>query len=347
MAGPEASRTPSRQPQTPPVPLTPAWLRTHFDPLPFPARMSALARYARALTSPAYETLCHALDTGDPDERHTALFLAVARRDLERVAEALTDPLLGRRARSAALRLPVPEQAVERLALSEISAVRQDTYRLLRLSRRKDLAARLLPTVRERHGAREAAALLPACPAETVTAWLPRVDAGPSTLNSLARTAPRALAAHLAAQRERYAHQKAHRFTRRHRAVASLAAHRDPEAALLLLERAPDLLTPHAVRAALHRPAQALTVLRAARPGHDGHRTQHSIPAGPLPPGLRRALLALLVEDRVALAELCHPPATGTTPRAPTRRLRTDCYCFSRPPSGGGSSRTARAHAAC
>jgi hypothetical protein len=73
MAGHEASRTPSRQPETPPAPLTPAWLRAHFDPLPFPARMSALARYARTLTPHAYETLYRALDAGDSDERHTAL----------------------------------------------------------------------------------------------------------------------------------------------------------------------------------------------------------------------------------------------------------------------------------
>ncbi|MDT9696805.1 hypothetical protein [Streptomyces sp. P17] len=45
--------------------------------------MSALARYARALTPDAYETLRRALDGGEPDDRHTGLFLAVARRDTE------------------------------------------------------------------------------------------------------------------------------------------------------------------------------------------------------------------------------------------------------------------------
>lgn len=321
MAAHEASPTPPRQPQTLPVPLTPAWLRAHFDPLPFPARMSALARYARTLTPHAYETLRHALDTGDPDERHTALFLAVVRRDLDRVTEALDDPVLGRRARAAAIRLPVPEHALERLALSDIRTTRHDTYRLLRLSRRSALAARLLPQVYERHGAREAAALLPACPTDTVRAWLAGVEPGPGTLNSLARTAPRAAAEHVAAQvvaqRELHRRQEECALVRRYRAVASLAACRDHDAALLLLERVPGLLPPRGVLAALHRPDEALAILRAAPTDADGGRRSHFIPAGPLPPSVRRALLALPAEDLVALAEHC--PATGGPEHGPGR----------------------------
>jgi len=126
--------------------------------------MSALARYGRTLTPHAYETLHRALDAGDPDERHTALFLAAVRRDLDRVAAALDDPLLGRRARSAAIRLPVPEQALERIALSDIRATRHDTFRLLGLSRRHILAARILPQVYERHGARTRPRCCPPAP---------------------------------------------------------------------------------------------------------------------------------------------------------------------------------------
>ncbi|MFB8777571.1 hypothetical protein [Streptomyces broussonetiae] len=233
--------------------------------------MSALARYARTLTPHAYEPLRHALDGGDPGERHTALFLAVVRRDLERVAAALDDPLLGRRARSAAIRLPVPEPALERAALSSVAAVRRDTYRLLRTSRRHTLAARLLPTVYERHGAQDAAVLLTACPAPTAEQWLSRVEAPLGILNSLARSAPRAVAAHLAALSEQTSRQH-HGFLRRHRAVATSAARRDPDAALILLARAPDLLTAHGVLAALERPAEALAVLRAAPPAPDGGR---------------------------------------------------------------------------
>ncbi|MFF4395205.1 hypothetical protein [Streptomyces sp. NPDC001480] len=318
MARDEASRTPSRQPLPPQAPLTPAWLRAHFDPLPFPERMSALARYARTLTPDAYETLHHALDFGDRDERHTALFLAVVRRDLERVADVLTDPVLGRRARAAAIRLPIPDHALERVALSEIRTVRHDTFRLLRLSRRHALADRLLPRVHERHGAREAAALLPACTARTAAAWLSRLHPSQGVLNSLARTAPRAVAGYLAAQFEACPRQERHRFTTRYRAVTSIAAHRDPGTALLLLERAPALLTSRGVLSALRRPAEAAAILRAAEPDEDGRLPHYCVPAGPLPPSVRRALRELPAEDLAFLAERC--PATGSRMRGPERR---------------------------
>ncbi|MET8944406.1 hypothetical protein ABZX30_12675 [Streptomyces sp. NPDC004542] len=318
MAGHEASRTPSRQPLAPQAPLTPAWLRTHFDPLPFPERMSALARYARALAPDAYETLRQTLDTGDRDERHTALFLAVVRRDLERVADVRTDPLLGRRARAAAIRLPVPEHALERVALSEIRATRHDTFGVLRLSRRHALAARLLPRVHERYGRRDAAALLPACPAETAAVWLSRLDPSQGVLSCLARTAPRAVAGYLAAQSEAWPRQGRHRFTTRYRAVASIAAHRDPGTALLLLERAPALLTPQGILSALRRPAEAAAVLRAAEPDEDGRLSCLSVPTGALPPSVRRALRELPAEELAFLAERC--PATGSRVHGHQRR---------------------------
>ncbi|MFF7449371.1 MULTISPECIES: hypothetical protein [unclassified Streptomyces] len=322
MAAHEASPTPSRQPQNPPAPLTPAWLRAHFDTLPFPARASALARYGRALTPSAYETLHHALDHGDDADRHTALFLAVVRRDLERVAAVLADPLLGRRARAAAIRLPLPEQALERLALSDVRAVRHDTYRLLRLSRRTALATRLLPSIHERHGGREAAALLTACPPETVAAWLPRVEPAPGVLNSLARTAPYAVAAHLTTQ---CAHWPQH-STRRYRDVASLAARRDPRAALLLLEHTPLLLTPTAVLSALSRPAEALAVLRTPHPGPGERGGPRRVPVGPVPPSLRRTLLTLPLADLVELADHCssagrRAPAHGRVDLTPDSLL--------------------------
>ncbi|TGB12389.1 hypothetical protein [Streptomyces sp. MZ04] len=307
MATYEASQTPSPQPEPQPVPapLTSAWLKAHFDPLPFPARMSALARYARALTPEAYASLREVLAAGAPDERHTALFLAVTRRDLASIAEALTDPLLRRRALSAAIRLPVPEAALEQLASSDIKAARHETFRVLRLSRRRALAARLLPQVHERHGAREAAQLLPACPARTVAAWLPRLDPPPGVLSTLARTAPYAVAEFLAARWQNLAHREHHRFTARCRAVASMAAERDPDAGLLLLERAPDLLTARAAGSLLRHPARVLAILRAAPPESDGSHRELRLSAGALPPATRRALSELPPADLVDLARRC------------------------------------------
>ncbi|MGH4030008.1 hypothetical protein ACQB60_13830 [Actinomycetota bacterium Odt1-20B] len=314
MAAHETSRTPSHETQpAAPAPLTAAWLSAHFDSLPFPARMTALARYARTLTPAAYATLHGALDGGSPDERHTALFLAVVRRDLDTVAAALTDPLLRRRALSAARRLPVPEQALERLALSDSGAARRETYRILRLSRRRPLAARLLPLVHERFGARDAALLLPACPEQTVTDWLSRIEPAQGVLNTLARTAPTAVAETLT--RRRPGHRDRHRFRRRHQAVASLAAERDPRAGLLLLERGPELLTRRAARSVLRRPAQALEILRAAPVASDGSARELPLPAGPLPPSVRRAVQELPLDDRVDLARRCPvgPRAIGGT----------------------------------
>ncbi|MBC7272158.1 MAG: hypothetical protein H5T76_26200, partial [Streptomyces sp.] len=69
--------------------------------------------------------------------------------------------------------------------------------------------------------------------------------------------------------------------------------------------------------AALERPAEALAVLRAAPPAPDGGRREHPIPAGPLPPALRRVLSALPLDDLVELAG--HLPSTGTRYRGPQR----------------------------
>lgn len=323
MAAHEASQTPSSQPQpTPAPPLTSAWLTAHFDPLPFPARMSALARYARALTTDAYATLRDALAAGSPDERHTGLFLAVTRRDLTTIADALTDPLLRRRALSAAIRLPVPDVALEHLALSDIGAARHETYRVLRLSRRQTLAARLLPEVHARFGARETARLLPACPAETAGAWLPRLDAPEGVLNALTRTAPLAVAQLLVARGESGADR--YRFTSRNRALASLAAERDPKAGLLLLAHVPDLLTSQAARSLLRHPAQVLEILRAAPPHQDGSPRELRVSGGMLPPATRRALGELRPADLVDLARRC--PVTQSRHRGPGRHdIEPDC----------------------
>ncbi|WP_098240667.1 hypothetical protein [Streptomyces formicae] len=318
MAGHEAPQTPSSSPQSMPAPLTSAWLKAHFDPLPFPARMSALARYARALTSVAYTTLHRVLDTGEADDRHTALFLAVARRDLPTIAAALSDPLLRRRALSAAIRLPVPEEALEQLALSEIRATRRETYRVLRLSGRTVLAGHLLPKVYEHYGSSDAALLLPACPPATVADWIARLDPPPGVLNALARTAPLAVATLLASRNQSQERNAGYAFARQHRAVASLAAERDPEAGLVLLERARALLTARAARSLLRHPDRVLAVLRAAAPDADGLLPELALPAGPLLPSVRRAVRALSLADRKDLARLC--PAERPRARFPERR---------------------------
>ncbi|MDI3404130.1 hypothetical protein [Streptomyces cavernicola] len=314
-----ASPQPAQPSSSSPQPLTPGWLSAHFDPLPFPARASALARYARALTPAAYAALHHALDTGTDHERHTALFLAVSRRDLTTVADALTDPLLRRRALSAAIRLPVPEHALEQLALSPLRAVRHDTYRILKRSRRQSLADALLPRVHERYGADDSARLLTACPTETVDVWLPRLDPPQGVLRALARTAPLAAARFVADRSVRIEPngQRVRRaFDRNHRSLACLAARRDPDAGLVLVRAAPHLLEGDAVLSVLRHPAAVLEELRASRPAETRHQRQEEtgcgapqaelrVPPGPLPRSVRKALLRLPPEDLVDLAERC------------------------------------------
>lgn len=310
---------------TPPQPLTPEWISTHFDSLPFPARMPALARYARTLAPDAYTTLHRALDTGDQDQRHTGLFLAVARRDLDTVAAALGDPLLRRRALAASIHLPLPEEPLAALALSDIRAVRHSTYRVLRLSRRRGLADRLLPEVYERHGVQEAARLLIACSPETVARWLPRTDAPPGVLSTLARTAPAAVATLLIKEYGEWADGPyAYRYVRRRKLVATVVAERDPSAGLSLLRDAPLLIGERAAVALLRHPAELLDVLRSLRtltpasPEESAGPFELAVPAHPLSAATVAAVRALPESDLVELATRCR--ANGGHMRAPGRQ---------------------------
>ncbi|MFD8870686.1 hypothetical protein ACFV1F_41200 [Streptomyces sp. NPDC059590] len=294
-----------------PQPLTPSWLRAHFDPLPFPARMSALARYARTLSPDACATLRAALDSSpEPDDRHLALFLAVARRDLDAVAAALADPLLRRRALSAAIRLPVPEAALARLALDESRSVRHETYRVLRVGRRTGLADRLLPRAHTAYGPTDAARLLPACSPGVAAEWLPRLDPPIGVLHTLARTAPAAVAARLAADYQARDDYGRRRLARRHRLLAAAVAERDTDAGLLLLERAPALIDGRGTVALLRKPRQVLAILRRAADRTDADHRGGSErtpalrpPTGPLPRSVLRALRALTPEELAELAE--------------------------------------------
>ncbi|MFJ4848411.1 hypothetical protein [Streptomyces sp. NPDC088733] len=264
--------------------------------------MRAVAEHGRSLDEDGYRAAHAALAKGSPDERHLALFLAVVRRDIDAVAVALDDPRLRRRALAAAIRLPVPDAALARLALSGTRGVRRDAYRILRLSRRRELAARLLPEVHERYGEAEAAQLLPACPAGTVEEWLPRLGAPFGVLASLVRTAPRAVAEHLVQAGERAEGAGGwYRFVRRYADLAESVARRDPGAALSLAEKAPRLLSGEAVVAVLRRPRDLLAAV-----GRAGV-TELPLADGPLPRSVRRALRELAPEELAALTAVCRP----------------------------------------
>ncbi len=280
---------------------TPRQALARFDPLPFPARTRAIAEHTRSLDEPAYRALRTALDhSTDPDDRLSGLFLAVVRRDLAAVTAALDDPLLRRRALSAAIRLPVPDTALERCGLSELRAVRRDTFRVLRLGRRRRLAEHLLPEIRRRYGDAEAAALLPACASEAAERLLPLTGAPPGVLAALARTAPRAVAAHLADRRAACADDREVGDLRRRSArLVTTLAESDPRAALLLAERAPELVTERATAVLLRLPRELLAAVGTAE------GTRLPMRPGPLPRAAARAVRTLDPGELVRLAGIC------------------------------------------
>ncbi|MFJ5723277.1 hypothetical protein [Streptomyces sp. NPDC093149] len=287
---------------TPPYPREEATaLHTRYAHLPYPARMRAIAEHTRSLDDAAYRAAQRALDRGDPEERRLALFLAVVRRDLDAVARALTDPLLRPRALAAAIRLPVDEQVLTELALGDLRDVRHHTYRILRLSGRSALADRLLPRVHARHGDEDAARLLPACTPCTAEQWLPRlVQVPPGVLHALARTAPAALAAHLA---DRLPAKNAERseprgLRARSTFLVTRLGTRDPSAGMLLLDRAPHLVTGTTMAALLRDPAAVLASLR--RTG----AARLPLAAQPLPRRALSALASCAPEDIALLASV-------------------------------------------
>ncbi|RKN06980.1 hypothetical protein [Streptomyces radicis] len=307
---------------------SPAALRAAYDHLPFPARMRALALHARALDDAAYAALADALRSpaSGTDDRLLALHLAAARRDIAAVAAALAEPALRRRALAVARRLPVPDEAFAALVLDPARDVRRNACRVLRLARRPALAERLLPEVRERYGPGEAAHMLPACAPDVIEAWLPRLgDAVPATvLHRLARSAPLALARHIASP-ERPGEPRPFNVYR----LAALIARRDVEALLVLAAHAPEAVAGAAGPTLLRAPRTLLGLARG------GATLELTLPDRPLPRAARRALRGLGPEELDALIAAVrlrpafrHGEVTGARPDPllallpPERRLR-------------------------
>ncbi|MCC9308655.1 hypothetical protein LN042_16465 [Kitasatospora sp. RB6PN24] len=282
-----------------------------FDRLARPARQAALARHARALAPDAYETLHAGLDSGDTQDRHTALFLAVVRRDLVRVGAALDDPLLRARALAAAGRLPVPDEILADFARTAPRAYRHALYRLLRRSRRHILADRLLPEVHRLHGGQEAARLLPSCTPALVDEWLPHLPVPEGVLRSLARTAPRPLTKYLLRQTGQPADGRLP--VRLRDQLITGATRRDRDAGLAVLRGCPGLLPAEAVVDLLTEPAAVVAAVRE-------HAVDLPVPVGELPERVCRALRALPVEELAVLARTCRPKA----PAGPFRQPRPE-----------------------
>ncbi|MGW4651025.1 hypothetical protein [Kitasatospora sp. NPDC004289] len=279
---------------------------SHQD-LPRSARQRAIAQWARRLTPDEYREVHASLDGGSDGDRHTGLFLATVRRDLDRVVVALHDPALRSRALAAAGRLPVPDEALAEVAGTAPQAHRLALYRQLRRTGRRELADRLLPEVYDRYGRREAAQLLAACSPEAVHPWLSRVRLTDGVLVGLARSAPLAVVRFLADQERaelRGPRRAADRTPWRgmSRRLVTTATRRDPEAGLHLLATAPHLLTGEAAAELLtHRPGRLAELVRAGAIG------EIPLAEGELTSSTARALRRLPEEQLVLLARVCRP----------------------------------------
>lgn len=216
----------------------------HLDPLPFPARARALSRHARTLSDQEYRSVFAVLNSGTADERHIALHMAVVRRDIAAIERALADATQRRRALSAAIRLPVSDDALGALVRQAALRDRKRVYGVLRKSRRRNLADALVATVHDLWGRGDVAELLPACSPEVVRLWLPSVNPSASVLHRLARSAPAALGEFLTAGL--LPGPVPHNWTRRYQGVLRVLARRSPEVVTQLFRNSP--LTGHAAR---------------------------------------------------------------------------------------------------
>jgi len=114
--------------------------------------MRALAEHALLLSEAEYRAVHRELDAGSSYHRHLALHYATVRRDIPEVVRALHDPVVRRRALSAAMRLPVPDEALVSVVDTASRRDRLLVYGLLKRSRRHELADSLLPKVFSRRG---------------------------------------------------------------------------------------------------------------------------------------------------------------------------------------------------
>ncbi|WP_026116923.1 HEAT repeat domain-containing protein [Nocardiopsis valliformis] len=137
------------------------------------------------------------IETGHHRE---ALHMAIIARDLDTVAGYLAgpDPELRGAALRAVRTLPIPDPMVLPVLEDAPTALRRALYRTLYQGRRSVLADALLERVRSEYGDAEAAALLPACTAETVARHLPGLAHAFQSWRRLARRHPDTLGDHLA-----------------------------------------------------------------------------------------------------------------------------------------------------
>ncbi|PSL57427.1 hypothetical protein B0I31_102406 [Saccharothrix carnea] len=292
-----------------------------LDPLPYGARQRLLARTARELTGSAgLAELLGELDGRGEFERRLALHLAHAAGHREYVVRCLsaTQTSVVRRAVGVAVRLDLPAEVFLARLPHLATALRQALYTAVRRHRRRALAERLLPVVREAFGDHEAVGLLPVCSSDVVAAALPDLEHAVVNWASLGRRHPAVLLDFVTAELDATPPVGWPQVWYRLGAVVALAAPAEPDRVLDLLAR----VLPHAplpwqldgVIGGLARHAPG----RVARLLADPRRT------GRLPErrSLWRAVSVTGDEDLIALARLLDGPRVSRLLHAiaPSRR---------------------------
>ena len=215
-------------------------LAARLDPLAYPARQRVLADTARSLAgSPALTALLTELDARSGITRMWAVMMATVAEDQTYLRRCLTSPDIA--VAEAAVNHCVQrglhfDVIAEELPTAPM-AWRRSLYRALRAANRGEWAGSLLPSVRERFGDHEAAAVLPACDAEMITALLPELDFALANVAALGRAHPAVVLGHLRRRlTEAGETDRAGVWERYGPAVGDLARH-DPGQVIELLEQ--------------------------------------------------------------------------------------------------------------
>ncbi|MGW5718480.1 hypothetical protein ACWEVP_20090 [Amycolatopsis sp. NPDC003865] len=175
-------------------------LLSRIDPLAAPARRRVFAETARALAgSPELTALLAELDAHPGLPRVWAVMMAVIADDDTHLRHSLVaaDTRVAGLAMNHCVRRGRHFDVVAAALPTAPLAWRHSLYRVLRATGATEWAEALLPSVRARFGDHEAAAMLAACEAGTVTALLPELDFAVPNLAALTRRHPAAVLGHL------------------------------------------------------------------------------------------------------------------------------------------------------
>ncbi|WP_405363132.1 hypothetical protein OG535_36780 [Kitasatospora sp. NBC_00085] len=267
-------------------------LLAELAPLPHPARLRHLARAAHALAGRGELAAVLAVLAGRGRyERRLGALAALTGGQTPYLAARLADPddVVRRYALRAVRCLPVPDGAVEAAYEGASGVVRRELSRAVVAAGRRELAERLVGTVRERWGDGEAVRLLPACPPEFAARVLPELAHAVRHWGPLGRYQPQAVVGYAERVLAGLPRNLRRDWWTQHAHGLAAAAPAEPLRVLGLLERYGPALLPGALRDGLATLAAAdaeRVVRRLTSP--EWHRSRY----GPRPsPALVRALV--------------------------------------------------------